>query len=105
MQVDDFKKLSNEMQEKLGKENTALIADSLAELSTDNIAVNELIAKRDAEIEKLKNEKEALIHTNGQLLQKISVGTEEKTKKEDTKEEKKDFVFKSAFDEKGRFKK
>ena len=92
------------LKEKLGKENTALIADSLAELTTDNIAVNDLISKKDAEIEKLKNEKEALIHTNGQLLQKISVGTEEKPKKEETKEETKEFVFKSAFDSKGRFK-
>ena len=100
---EDFDKLNTTIQEKLGKENTALIADSLAELTTDNIAVNDLIDKKNAEIEKLKNEKEALIHTNGQLLQKISVGTEEKPKKEEPKEEK-EFVFKSAFDSKGRFK-
>lgn len=102
MTKEQFDKVSNEMQEKLGKENTALIADSLATLVTDNIAVNDTIAKKDAEIEKLKNEKESLIHTNGQLLQKISVGTEEK-RKEDTKEEAKEFSFKSAFDSKGRF--
>lgn len=102
MTKEQFDTLSNEMQEKLGKENTALIADSLATLVTDNIAVNDTIAKKDAEIEKLKNEKESLIHTNGQLLQKISVGTEEK-RKEDTKEEAKEFSFKSAFDSKGRF--
>lgn len=102
MTKEQFDSLSNEMQEKLGKENTALIADSLATLVTDNIAVNDTLAKKDAEIEKLKNEKESLIHTNGQLLQKISVGTEEK-RKEDTKEEAKEFSFKSAFDSKGRF--
>lgn len=102
MTKEQFDTLSNEMQEKLGKENTALIADSLATLVTDNIAVNDCLAKKDAEIEKLKNEKESLIHTNGQLLQKISVGTEEK-RKEDTKEEAKEFSFKSAFDSKGRF--
>ena len=102
MTKEQFDTLSNEMQEKLGKENTALIADSLATLVTDNIAVNDSLAKKDAEIEKLKNEKESLIHTNGQLLQKISVGTEEK-RKEDTKEEAKEFSFKSAFDSKGRF--
>ena len=101
---EDFDKLNTSIQEKLGKENTALIADSLAELTTDNIAVNDLIDKKNQEIEKLKNEKEALIHTNGQLLQKISVGTEEKPKNEEPKEEKKEFVFKSAFDSKGRFK-
>lgn len=102
MTKEQFDSLSNEMQEKLGKENTALIADSLATLVTDNIAVNDSLAKKDAEIEKLKNEKESLIHTNGQLLQKISVGTEEK-RKEETKEEAKEFSFKSAFDSKGRF--
>ncbi|MBQ5474970.1 MAG: hypothetical protein IIT65_09840 [Lachnospiraceae bacterium] len=102
MTKEQFDSLSNEMQEKLGKENTALIADSLATLVTDNIAVNDTLAKKDAEIEKLKNEKESLIHTNGQLLQKISVGTEEK-RKEETKEEAKEFSFKSAFDSKGRF--
>ena len=104
MTKEQFDSLSNEIQEKLGKENTALIADSLATLVTDNIAVNESLSKKDEEIEKLKNEKESLIHTNGQLLQKISVGTEEKPKKEETKEETKEFVFKSAFDSKGRFK-
>ena len=51
---EDFDKLNNDIQEKLGKENTALIADSLAELATDNIAVNDLISKKDDEIEKLK---------------------------------------------------
>lgn len=102
MTKEQFDSLSNEIQEKLGKENTALIADSLATLVTDTIAVNDSLAKKDAEIEKLKNEKESLIHTNGQLLQKISVGTEEK-RKEETKEEAKEFSFKSAFDSKGRF--
>lgn len=103
MTKEQFETLSNEMQEKLGKENTALIADSLATLVTDNIAVNDSLAKKDAEIEKLKNEKESLIHTNGQLLQKISVGTEEKTKDKEKKEEEKPYSFKSAFDSKGRF--
>lgn len=103
MTKEQFETLSNEMQEKLGKENTALIADSLATLVTDNIAVNDTLAKKDAEIEKLKNEKESLIHTNGQLLQKISVGTEEKTKEKEKKEEEKPYSFKSAFDSKGRF--
>lgn len=98
----EFEKLSNEMQEKLGKENTALIADSLATLVTDNIATNDILSKKDEEIERLKQEKESLIHTNGQLLQKISMGFEE-DKKPTEKKEVKEFSFKSAFDSKGRF--
>lgn len=99
----DFDKLNNEMQEKLGKENVGLIADSIATLVTDNIATNDLLSKKDQEIERLKQEKESLIHTNGQLLQKISVGFEEKRKDPEKKEEVKEFSFKSAFDSKGRF--
>lgn len=98
----DFDKLNNEMQEKLGKENVGLIADSIATLVTDNIATNDLLSKKDQEIERLKQEKESLIHTNGQLLQKISVGFEEK-RKDPKKKEVKEFSFKSAFDSKGRF--
>lgn len=100
----DFEKLNNDMKEKLGKENTALIADHIATLVSDNVAVNELISKKDAEIERLKNEKENLISTNGRLLQKISMGCEENRKTEDKKEEVKEFNFRSVFDEYGRFK-
>lgn len=95
-----------EMQKKLGKDNAGLIADDFASLITYDSARTKDLSDKDAEIKKLKEDKEMLINANGNLLQQISSESEEilKPKKEE-KEEKKSFDFRSAFDEKGNFKK
>ena len=104
MKKEDFEKLTNNMQEKLGKENSGLIADDLGTLITDNNAMLLEIENKNKEIEKLKADKETLITTNGNLLQQVAMGLEEKTKTEDNKPKEK-FSFQSCFDEKGNFKK
>lgn len=103
MKKEDFEKLTNGMQEKLGKENSSLIADDIGTLITDNNLMLTQIEKQQEEIEKLKTDKENLINTNGNLLQQISMGVD--NKKETPKEEKtpEKFSFKSCFDEKGNF--
>lgn len=106
MKQDDMKKLTDSIQEKIGKEASGLIADDLGTLITDNAQMNSTLDNRNLEIEKLKQDKENLITTNGNLLQQIGMGEEIPRKvKEKTEEKPKVFSFKTAFDEKGRFKK
>lgn len=110
MKKEDFDNLTKSMQEKLGKEASAKIADDIGKLITDNTQMNNEISKRDNEINKLKQDKENLIATNSSLLQQVGMSTDDfsisnsKKQKEDEKENK-PFSFKSCFDEKGNFKK
>lgn len=108
MQTDKFNKLINGLQEKLGEENTALISDDLAILISDNTQTNKDLEDRDKQINTLKQDKENLIKTNGNLLQQVSVGKEEdfsfnQNKQKENEEKKEPFSFKKQFDEKGNF--
>lgn len=107
MKKEDMDKLINGIQEKIGKDASGLISDDLGMLITDNTNMNKDLINKENEINKLKDQKEKLIATNGNLLQQISMGEEEnfftKNKKEEEKKPKK-FNFKDAFDTKGHFK-
>ena len=103
----EFEKITKSIQDKLGKENTSLIADDLGKLITDNGTMNADLKQRDERISKLEKDKEALITTNGNLLQQVAMGDEgglinKNEPKED--EPKKAFYYRSVFDEKGNFK-
>ena len=104
MTFDDIKK---SMEKKLGKENSALIADDFASLLSFNSEREKTIKSKDEEISKLKSDRETLINANGNLLQQISRETEEvlKPKVEEKKEEIKNFNFRDMFDDKGNCKK
>lgn len=101
-----FEDITKNINKKLGKENSSLIADDMASLISYNASVQKDIQDKNSQIDKLKSDKEMLIEANGNLLQQISSETEDilKPKKEE-KEEKKDFNFYSMYDEKGNFKK
>lgn len=103
----EFEKITKSIQDKLGKENTSLIADDLGKLITDNGTMNTEMKQKDDQITKLKQDKEALITTNGNLLQQVAMGNEENLiNKNETKPEElpKPFDYRSVFDEKGNFK-
>ena len=103
----EFEKITKSIQDKLGKENTSLIADDLGKLITDNATMNKDLRGRDERISKLEQDKEALITTNGNLLQQVAMGDESGliNKNEPKNEEpKKPFDYRSVFDEKGNFK-
>ena len=108
MNEKDFEKVTKSIQDKLGKENVSLIADDLGKLITDNGTMNETLKQKDEQINKLKQDKEALITTNGNLLQQVAMGDEKQliNKPEEKKndEPKKPFDYRSVFDEKGNFK-
>ena len=103
----EFEKVTKSIQDKLGKENTSLIADDLGKLITDNGTMNTEMKQKEEQIAKLKQDKEALITTNGNLLQQVAMGNEENLiNKNETKhkEPPKPFDYRSVFDEKGNFK-
>ena len=104
MKEKDFQDLIQNMQSKLGEENSGLIADDLGMLIADNKAVNDTAVKYQDEIKMLKDQKEKLIATNGNLLQQISVGIEEQSKEEVKEEPRKHIDFREFIDSNGNFK-
>lgn len=103
MKIED---ITNSITKKLGKEEAGKIADDVANLLSLEKSRLLDIDKKDQEIAKLKNDKEMLITANGNLLQQISAEQEDVLipKKEETREERKKFDMRDAFDEKGHFK-
>nr|DAM30812.1 MAG TPA: hypothetical protein [Caudoviricetes sp.] len=96
------------IQEKLGKEESGKIADSLANILVIEEAHDKTIKEKDASLEKIKKDKEMLIEANGNLLlhqasakEGDSFFDEGNNKKEEPKEP---FDFRSVFDNKGHFK-
>ena len=104
MKEKDFNELINNMQAKLGEEASGLIADDLGMLISDNKAVNDTESRYQDEIKMLKDQKEKLIATNGNLLQQISFGVEEQSKEEVKEEPRKHIDFRDFIDSNGNFK-
>ncbi len=107
MKNEDFKKITDEMQEKIGKEKASVIADNFATIISDNIQTNKIIADKDKEIQKLKQDKDDLMRTNMNLLQQIPMGEEKPPETDNKKEEKpraSAFNFNEVLDEYGNFK-
>lgn len=101
MQDNDLQSIIDSISEKVGKENSALIADDIGKLITINSSVVDDMKKKDTEISRLTQTNEKLVIANGNLLQSIPMGREEK--KEEVKEERKSTSFKDCFDKKGNF--
>ena len=104
MKEKEFNELINNMQTKLGEEASGLIADDLGMLISDNKAVNDTESRYQDEIKMLRDQKEKLIATNGNLLQQISFGVEEQTKEEVKEEPRKHIDFRDFIDSNGNFK-
>lgn len=99
----NFEETLTKMQEKIGKDEAAKIADDIASLlSYDNSRTKD-INKRDKKIEKLEKDKEMLIEANGNLLQQISVETKDIEPQAPSTEESKPIDIRSAFDKNGNF--
>lgn len=101
MTNEDFDKILTSIDEKLGDETFGIISDDIANLMSYNEALSKDIEDKDARIEKLTRKNEMLVEANGNLLQKVSSGVEEKKLEE--KEEKPKIDIRSAFDKNGRF--
>lgn len=103
--MDDEKilELTGKIEETLGKEDYAMISDTIGEILTGNSQNMQAIKDRDANIEKLKDRNEKLVAANGSLLQKVPMvrSNDEESSKEEKPAPK--INLKDAFDEKGNF--
>lgn len=101
MEDEKLLSITNSIEEKLGKENSATIADDLGILMTENSKTQELLKQHEEEIKTLKERNDKLVAANGNLLQQIPMGKTDK--KEESEESKKSISLKDAFDSKGNF--
>lgn len=100
----NFEETLNKMQEKIGKDESMKIADDIASLLSYENARNKELNKKEKRIEKLEKDKEMLIEANGNLLQQVSVASEEELKPQaSNNEEKKPINIRDAFDKNGNF--
>ena len=100
----EFLELTTNIESKIGKDNSAMIADDLGKAITGFENLNRTIKERDEEIKRLKADKEKLVLANGNLLKQIPVSSEDEEPEEDEKPSLSNFNFKDAFDENGNFK-
>ena len=103
MDDDKILELTGRIEETLGKEDYAMISDTIGEILTGNTENMKAIAARDANIQKLQDRNEKLVAANGALLQKIPMeraDTKDDSKKDDAP---KKIDLKSAFDKQGNF--
>lgn len=103
--MDDNKilELTGKIEETLGKEDFAMISDTIGEILTGNTQNMQAIAERDASIKKLQDRNEKLVSANGALLQKVPM--ERAVDRDDSKEKEvpKKISYKDIFDAKGNF--
>lgn len=100
MSDDDLIKITDQIQEKLGADNAAVIADDLGLLITANAATQKALQERDNTIKELTDTKERLIAANGNLLKQVPV-VEKKVEDEKPKQT---INLADAFDARGNFK-
>ena len=102
MDDDKIIELTGRIEETLGKENAAMISDTLGEIITGNTENIKAIAERDAKIQQLQDRNEKLVSANGALLQKVPMDRAE-TKEDSKVPDPKPINLKDAFDSKGNF--
>lgn len=103
MDDDKILELTGKIEETLGKDNFAMISDTIGEILTGNAENMRALSKRDETIKKLEDRNEKLVSANGALLQKVPMGFEKKQPKEEKVEEPQKISLKDAFDSKGNF--
>ena len=102
--MDDNKilELTGRIEETLGKEDYAMISDTIGEILTGNAENMKALASRDENIKKLQDRNEKLVAANGALLQKIPM-EKAADREEEKKEAPKKINLKDAFDKNGNF--
>ena len=103
MSDEELTKIIDGLQDKLGKENSAVIADDLGVLISRNAETQKDLKDRDEKIEKLRERNEKLILANGNLLKQIPAEGSEPVKYHEEKAEKKAITFSDIFDAHGKF--
>jgi len=107
MKNEDLNVITDSIKEKLGDEATALIADDLGLLISENTKIFNEMNTREKEITRLKENNEKLVLANGKLLQQVPIAHDNKKQKESEEDNnsKKSFSLNDVFDKNGHFKK
>lgn len=104
MSDEELTKFIDGMQEKLGKENSAIIADDLGILISSNAEAQKSLQERDEKIKQLTAHNEKLILANGNLLKQMPVEhSEPVNRRDDDDAPKRKINLNDAFDAHGRF--
>ena len=103
MSDEELTKFIDGMQEKLGKENSAIIADDLGILISSNAEAQKRSKEQDERIKQLTAHNEKLILANGNLLKQMQVEHSEPASREEEEKSKKRINLNDAFDAQGRF--
>lgn len=105
MNEDELLKITSSIEEKIGKENSASIADDLGLLLTRNSETLKSMKARDEEIQNLKSRNEKLVTANGNLLQQIPMAKDTPAvgSKDVQEEDEKPFSWREQFNERGEF--
>lgn len=103
MNDDKIIELTSRIEETIGKENAAMISDTLGEILTGNTENMKAIAERDAQIKSLQDRNEKLVSANGALLLKIPAYKDDTEDESTTEAPKKKINLKDAFDKNGNF--
>lgn len=103
--MDDSKilELTGKIEETLGKDNAALISDTLGEILTGNTENMKRLAEREKEIKTLQDRNEKLVAANGALLQKIPMEKADDRVDSEKSEAPKKISYKDIFDKQGNF--
>lgn len=103
--MDDNKilELTGRIEETLGKENFAMISDTIGEILTGNSQNMKAISDRDDSIKKLQDRNEKLVTANGALLQKVPMERAVERESSEEKTAPKKISFKDIFDKQGNF--
>lgn len=103
MSDEELTKFIDGMQEKLGKENSAIIADDLGILISSNAEAQKRSKEQDERIKQLTAHNEKLILANGNLLKQMPVEHSGPACREEEEKPKKRINLNDAFDAQGRF--
>lgn len=103
MDDDKLLEITQSMEEKLGKENFALVSDDIGLLMTGNSENLKKIEDQTNKISILEDKNEKLVAANGNLLQHVPMGKSEEKQPEKVEESSKKISLKDAFDSKGNF--
>lgn len=103
MDDDKILELTGKIEETLGKDNFAMISDTIGEILTGNAENMKTLSERNETIKKLEDRNEKLVSANGALLQKVPMGFEKKAPKEEKEEPVQKISLKDAFDKNGNF--
>lgn len=104
MDDDKILELTGKIEETLGKEDYAMISDTIGEILTGNTANMQALAEKDANIKKLEDRNEKLVAANGALLQKVPMEKSINTSKNSDEEKPAPKIkLEDAFDKRGNF--